>query len=142
MHSLKGSAIACAAALGLLTGCSGSPSAEPFEATVELDGASLECDQDDSCWLPTQYGPSLVPGASVSVPSWPHKGQVVTVICETTGQSLSNMSGERSDTWYGIAIPTEHLASLGESVDKIDGQSVGYVGALWLADTESVAPTC
>jgi len=134
------------------TGCSGSsddgaqhanPSdatsvaaAQPFEATVSISDISPTC-REVTCWLPTQWEPKLVKGETVGLrDKWPMDGMTVLVLCETDGESYRDQTGQESNSWYGILVPTDKLeplkAGTGPKTLPVDGGQIGYVGAAWI----------
>lgn len=153
MHSFVRSAFVLTAAAVLLTACSENTAPIPvtiaFELPVTLEYAGADCDVDDDCWLPTQFQPHLVDDQSVSLfGQWPAKGDVVGIICQTTGQLIQDYNGKNTDKWYGILVPTDKLvteppaAQTDAKALRVEGGAIGYVSALWLADTDATAPPC
>lgn len=128
MISWKRTAVAAVVVVGLVTGCSSSggggrnaastsptPSntvAAPFDATVSLSDFSATC-REVACWLPTQWEPKLVKGETVSLrDKWPMDGMPVRVVCETTGETYRDQTGQDTDAWYGILVPSDKLQPL------------------------------
>lgn len=141
MHSAFRTAIAVVVIAPLLSACSAQPT--EFETEVELKNAGTDCDLDPKCWLPTQFQPSLVAGESVSLfNQWPLKGDPVKVVCETSGETLQDSTGKRSNRWFGILVPEEKIDSANTKATRIEGGYLGYVSALWLTDKETTAPNC
>ncbi|MDB5181114.1 MAG: hypothetical protein JWO54_877 [Candidatus Saccharibacteria bacterium] len=140
MHSFMKSIVTISATVLLLAGCAAAKA--EFQTTVTLENAGTDCDQDPNCWLPTQYGPKLVSGQSVSAfNEWPQKGDRVQVLCETTGERLSDAYGKTSNQWYGILVPSDKVVE-DIQVKEVEGGYLGYVSALWLADKDATAPAC
>ncbi len=119
----------------------------PFDAIVSLSDFSATC-REVVCWLPTQFQPALVKGETVSLrDKWPMDGMTVRVVCETTGESYSDQTGQSTNAWYGIEVPTDKLEPLKpgtgpKALPKDDGW-IGYVGAAWIKGGSSKqAPAC
>lgn len=141
------------AAMTLLAGCgtsSGddtpspkSPSTAEFDTKVSLGDLGAAC-QTACDWLPTQIGPSLVKGESVSLTEqWPKNGDAVHVVCQTTGESFRDELGVSTDKWYGIVVPPDKVNPGAEKkVKRLASGYLAYVGAAWLTDTDKVAPRC
>ena len=145
MRSVIRTTLACigVVAVVLLTACSSPPPEVAFTLKVELHYANPACDQDPHCWLPTQLQPSLVSGESVSLfNKWPAKGDSVEVICETTGQSIRDYTGQTSHKWFGILVPTDKVVDSNTRAKKLEGGRLAYVSAAWLAHAKSHAPPC
>jgi hypothetical protein len=124
-----------------------SPVVEPFEATVSISDISPTC-REVICWLPTQWEPKLVKGETVGLrDKWPMDGMTVLVLCETGGETYRDQTGQESNAWYGILVPTDKLEPLkpGESPKSlpVDDGWIGYVGAAWITGGHGKqAPYC
>lgn len=163
MSSWKRIAVVGTMTLGLATGCSSgggdekniataSPTVSsvvtaPFDATVSLSDFSATC-REVACWLPTQWAPKLVQGETVSLrDKWPMDGMTVHIVCQTTGEMYRDQTGQETDAWYGILVPSDKLEPLrpGEgpkALPKNDGW-IGYVGAAWIkGGFDKQAPAC
>ncbi len=123
------------------------PTTAPFEGTVFLKDFSALC-SEGQCWLPTQWTPKLVAGETVSLrDQWPMDGMQVEVVCQTTGESYRDQTGQSRDDWYGIKVPNDKLEPLSpgngpKALPKDDGW-IGYVGAAWIKHgTDKRAPAC
>ncbi len=129
-----------------LSGCSGTNG--PGNATVVLKDFDPACDADPDCWLPTQYMPKLVSGQTVSLwDEWPAKGDRITVLCQTTGQSFTDGNGYVYNTWYRILVPSDKAVpethdGQGPEAEPIDGGFAAYVGAKWLDYERDVITLC
>jgi hypothetical protein len=134
--------VACVAVVFLLSACSESNPEAAFNLKVELKYANPACDRDPHCWLPTQFHSQLASGESVSLNTWPAKGDTVRVVCQTTGQSIRDYTGRASDKWFGIVVPADKLASSPTKAKPIKGGYLGYVSAVWMASTTNSAPKC
>lgn len=163
MHSSKRGLLVAAMVLSLTVACSSnngdngsttsanstpsSVATAPFDATVSLSDFSATC-REAVCWLPTQWAPKLVPGETVSLRNkWPMDGMTIRVVCETTGETYRDQTGQETDAWYGIVVPSDKLEPLKpgtgpKALPKGDGW-IGYVGAAWIkGGSGKQAPAC
>lgn len=162
MFSVWKTAVAGAASLVLLlAGCNGDSQPEgsttpprppttgmgqapaPFEAVVKLDDLP-DCAKV-TCWLPTQFGPAVVDGETVSLrDKWPMEGTKVRVLCKTGGASYRNAAGQSIWDYYGILVPNDQVepGSKQRAIKVADGY-LGHVGISWLSGGEGKqAPDC
>lgn len=154
MMPWKRAFVAAGAVLALATGCASpsgggetqgagqtsaaapAPVIQPFEAKVSISDISPTC-REVVCWLPTQWQPKLVKDETVGLrDKWPMDGMTVLVLCETGGQTYRDQTGQESNAWYGILVPTDKLEPLKPSAGPkslpVDGGYIGYVGAAWI----------
>jgi hypothetical protein len=164
MKPWKRTVLAVGAVLALATGCgapnegggsqnagqassAAAPVIKPFEAKVSISDISPTC-REVTCWLPTQWEPKLVKGETVGLrDKWPMDGMTVLVLCETGGETYRDQTGQESNAWYGILVPTDKLEPLesgaGPKSLPVDGGYIGYVGAAWInGGHDKQAPYC
>jgi len=140
MHSVMKIAVVSMATVALLTACS--TTKIEYLTSVELNNAGVECDTNPYCWLPTQYEPAVVNGQSVGETDvWPVKGDYVVVVCETTGEKVTNSAGKESDRWFGIVVPKGKVTD-NIPITRVKDGYLGYVSSLWLAEKPVSAPDC
>lgn len=180
MQAIVRRLIGCATALALLTACASGatqrqqttstttpatlsssvqPVAGPVMVTIDNTAAGGVCAQGTNCWQPTQFGPLLIDGESVSLeeqtvpgsgkvtrPGWPNNKDAVEVLCVSTDPERGiyrDAAGTQVKDWHGIRVPTDKLEPAAANNPRLrtapDGNGyLAFVATMWLKGADDL----